>query len=134
MDSKRIVMNRYFHDLFGRGHIELIEELLHPEYVNHSPSPGLPPGREGVAVVVKALRGAFPDLRYTIEDMVIGDDTVATRTTLRGTHSGDFLGLAATGCSVAVAQMTIEKFKEGRIIAHHRLTDEVALARQLGGS
>ena len=43
-------------------------------------------------------------------------------------------GLAATGRSVAVAQMTIEKFKEGRIIAHHRLTDELALARQLGAS
>lgn len=101
--------------------------------MNHSPSPGLPPGREGVRVVVQALRAAFPDLRYTIEDLVVGADAVATRTTMRGTHRGDFLGLAPTGRRIEVAQMTIERFREGRIVAHHRITDEVALTRQLTG-
>jgi predicted ester cyclase len=98
---------------------------------HHSPSPGLPSGREGVRVVVVALRKAFPDLRYSIEDLVVGSDAVATRTTMRGTHRGDFFGLAPTGRAFEVGQMTIERFREGRIVAHHRLTDEAALMRQL---
>jgi steroid delta-isomerase-like uncharacterized protein len=132
-ESKRLVIERYFNQLFNQGKVELATELLHPEYVNGSPgSPDLPRGREGVVVVVKALRTAFPDLKYEIEDMVIGADAVAVRTTLRGTHRGDFFGLPPTGKSVEVSQMTFERFKDGKIVAHHRVTDELALQRQLG--
>lgn len=132
-DAKRVVMERYFNQLFNQGKVELVTELLHPDYVNGSPgSPDLPRGREGVAIVVKALRTAFPDLRYVIEDMVIGSDAVAVRTTLRGTHRGDFFGLPPTGRVVEVSQITIEHFKDGKIIAHRRVTDELALQRQLG--
>lgn len=132
-DTKRLVIERYFHQLFNQGEVELVSELLHPDYVNGSPgSPDLPRGREGVAIVVKALRAAFPDLKYEIEDMVIGADAVAVRTTLRGTHRGDFFGLPPTGKRVEVSQMTIEHFKDGKIVAHHRVTDELTLQRQLG--
>lgn len=131
--EKRLVIERYFQELFNQGKVELVPELLHASYVNGSPgSPDLPRGREGVVSVVKALRTAFPDLRYEIEDMVIGADAVAVRTTLRGTHRGDFFGLPPTGKRVEVSQMTIEHFKDGKIIAHHRVTDELALQRQLG--
>jgi len=133
MDAKQIVIGRYFGELFNQGRLDLVDVLLHPDYVNHSPSPGLPPGREGVRVVVRALREAFPDLTYEIDDLVLGGDAVATRTTMRGTHRGDFFGLAPTGRRIEVAQMTIERFREGRIVAHHRITDEAALMRQLTG-
>jgi len=132
-DAKRMVIERYFGELFSRGKIELVPELLHPEYVNGSPgSPDLPRGRDGVVLVVQALRTAFPDLNYTIEDMVIGADSVAVRTTLRGTHRGDFFGLPPTGKAVEVSQMTIEHFRDGKIVAHYRVTDELGLQRQLG--
>ena len=132
-DPKARVIERYFSELFNAGRVDLVDELLHPDYVNHSPgSPDLPRGREGVTIVVAAMRAAFPDLAYTIEDMVIGEDAVAVRTTMRGTHRGDFFGLAPTGRPFEVQQMTIERFSGGRIVAHHRLTDEAALMRQLG--
>jgi steroid delta-isomerase-like uncharacterized protein len=130
-DAKRTVIERYFGELWGQGRLDLVDELLHPDYVNGSPSPGLPVGREGLRIIVPAMRAAFPDLRYAIEELVIGDDAVATRTTMSGTHRGDFFGLAATGRVVKVAQMTIERFRDGKIVAHHRVTDEAALARQL---
>lgn len=131
--SKHDVIRRYFEELFNGGKLDLIDELLHPLYVNHSPSPGVPAGREGLRVIVPALRAAFPDLHYAIEDLVVGADTVATRTVLRGTHRGDFFGLPATGRGFSVQQMTFERFEAGRIIAHHRVTDEAALMRQLTG-
>jgi steroid delta-isomerase-like uncharacterized protein len=133
MEKKRIVIERYFNQLFNQGNVALVTELLHPDYVNGSPgSPNLPRDREGVAIVVKALRAAFPDLKYEIEDMVIGADAVAVRATLRGTHRGDFFGIAPTGKSIEVSQITIEHFKDGKIVAHHRVTDELTLQRQLG--
>lgn len=131
--TKQTVIERYFDELFNQGRLELVDELLHPEYVNHSPgSPDLPRGREGVKIVVAALRSAFPDLHYTVEDLVVGSDAVAARTTLRGTHLGDFFGAAPTGRSVEVAQITIEHFRGDLIVAHHRITDELTLRTQLG--
>jgi len=127
------LIRRYFDELFGQGRVELLPELLAEDYVNHSPgSPDLPRTREGVGMVVQALRRAFPDLRYAIEDVVVGERAVATRTTMTGTHRGDFFGLPATGRRVHVSQMTLERIRDGRIVAHHRVTDELSLMRQLG--
>ena len=132
--KKEKVIRRYFEELFTQGQLHVIDELLHPSYVNHSPSPGLPPGRDGLRIVVPALRTAFPDLTYTIEELVIGVDAVATRTTLRGTHRGEFFGLSPTGRSFMVQQMTIERFEGDLIVAHYRVTDEASLMRQLTAS
>jgi steroid delta-isomerase-like uncharacterized protein len=131
--QNRDVIERYFGQLWSEGRLELVDELLHPDYVNHSPgSPDLPPGRDGVRVVVQALRHAFPDLHYTIEDLVVSDEAVAARTTLTGTHRGDLFGIPPTGRPVRVSQMTIEHFRSGQIISHHRQTDDLSLLRQLG--
>jgi predicted ester cyclase len=62
----------------------------------------------------------------------VGPDAVAARTTMTGTHLGPFFGLPATGRPVRVAQFTIERIRDGQIVAHHRLTDELTLQRQLG--
>lgn len=132
-EHNRTAIQRYFDLLFNQGRTELIDELLHPDYVNHSPgSPELPRGRDGVRIVVEALRRGFPDLHYTIEELVVADDAVTARTTLRGTHLGEFFGMAPTGRKVCVGQMTIERFQDGKIIAHHRLTDDLTMLRQLG--
>jgi len=133
IDAKEVVIRRYFAELFNQGKLELVAELLHPDYVNHSPgSAELPRGRDGVGVVVQALRRGFPDLYYRIDDLVVGEDSVAVRTTLTGTQRGDLFGIGPTGRAVEVAQMTFERFREGRIVAHHRLTDDLSLLRQLG--
>lgn len=133
MRSKQQVIEQYFEGLFNRGRTELVSELLHPDYVNHSPgSPELPRGREGVRIVVEALRRGFPDLHYTIDDLVVGEDAVAVRATMTGTHTGDLFGMPPTGKSVRVTQYTIERFADGRIAHHYRLTDDLTMMRQLG--
>lgn len=131
-DPKRDVIRRYFEELWNEGRLELVDVLLAEDYVNHSPSPGLPPGREGVRIVVRALRAAFPDLHYRVEDVVVGDDAVAVRTTVTGTHRGELFGAPPTGRSFRVPQLTVERFRGGRIVAHHRVTDELGMLRQLG--
>jgi steroid delta-isomerase-like uncharacterized protein len=131
--TKRAVIQRYFEELFNQGKVELAGQLLAPDYVNHSTaSPEQSRGPDGVVEVVRALRRAFPDLKYEILDLVEGDASVAVRVRMTGTHRGDFFGAQATGRSIDVSQITIEHFRGDRIVAHHRLTDELALLRQLG--
>jgi len=126
-------IRRYFGELFNEGRLDLVPELLAEDYVNHSPGwNGLSTGRDGVAEVVRVMRAAFPDLHYEIDELVVGETAVAARTTVTGTHAGPFAGLAPSGRTFRVEQITIEHLREGRIVAHHRVTDELSLLRQLG--
>src|SRR5690606_20771032 len=120
-------------EVWNQGQLDVLDELLAPDYVNHSSSmPDAPPGPEGVKPIVAAMRRAFPDLHYTIDRMVVGDDAVAVRVTLTGTHVGDFFGIPPTGKPLKVTRTNIEQFRDGKIVAHWRTTDELSLLRQLG--
>jgi steroid delta-isomerase-like uncharacterized protein len=124
---------RYFQEVWNEGKLDVLDELLAADYVNHSSSmPDAPPGPAGVKPIVAAMRAAFPDLHYTIDQLVVGPDAVAARVTMSGTHRGDFFGIPPTGKSFTVTQTTIEQFRDGKIVAHWRNTDELSLLRQLG--
>lgn len=127
------VIQRYFEEVWNRGQLDALDELLTDDYVNHSPStPNPPRGPAGLKPIVAAMRQAFPDLHYKIEDEIVTAEVVTVRTTVTGTHRGDFFGIAPTGRSIRVAQINVERFRRGRIAEHWRLTDELSLLKQLG--
>lgn len=130
---RRAVVQRYFEEVWNQGKVEVLDELLAPDYVNRSSSiPDSPPGPAGVKPIVLAMRRAFPDLHYRIDQLVVGEDAVAARVTLTGTHQGDFFGIAPTGKRFEVTQTNIERFRDDKIVEHFRNTDELTLLRQLG--
>jgi steroid delta-isomerase-like uncharacterized protein len=124
---------RYFEEVWNRGNLDVLDQLLAPHYINHTPStPNPPPGAAGLKPIVLAMRQAFPDLHYEIKDIVATDDAVVMRVLMTGTHRGDLFGLAPTGRRVTVDQINIERIENGRIAEHWRVTDELKLMRQLG--
>ena len=124
---------RQFWDVWEHGNIDLLDDLLAPEYVNHTlATPDLPSGPEGVKEVVSMFRSGVPDLKVVIEDMIAEGDRVATRYALEGTHGGYLFGVAPTGRALSIKSMTVERVSEGKIIEHWRVTDELDMMRQLG--
>ncbi len=127
------LIRTYFEEVWNKGHLEVLDQIMAPDYINHSPGIANPkPGPEGLKPVVKAIREGFPDLHYTIEDMVIGEDKVAVRVTMRGTNTGPLFGSPPTGKKVEVGQMQFEWLKDGKISQHWRRTDDASFAKQLG--
>ncbi len=128
-------------ELFGAGRLELADELIAPDCVDHGgeSAPG-GPGREAdaargpdaIKTVVRWLRGAFPDLTYEVEDAFGDGDRVALRCTVRGTHQGEFLGRPPTGRSFAVGQIHLFRVRDGQIAEHWACRDDVGMMRQLG--
>jgi predicted ester cyclase len=124
---------RYFEEVWNQGKVDVLDELLSPDYVNHTPSFGTPPpGPSGLKPIVLAIRRAFPDLHFTIDDVIVAPDAIVIRTTMTGTHEGDLFGIAPTHRSVKVMQIQIERMRKGRIVEHWRVTDELTMMRQLG--
>ena len=131
-ESNKVIMRRFW-DAWEQDNVDLLEELLAPEYINHTlAAPDLPPGPEGVKEVVSMFHSAMPDLRVVIEDMIAVDDKVATRYALEGTHEGELFGVAPTGKRLSIKSITLERVSDGKIREHWRITDEMGMLRQLG--
>jgi predicted ester cyclase len=126
-------VRRYFAEAWSEGHLDVLDDLLAADYINHTPStPNPPPGPAGLKPIVAAFRVAFPDLRFTVEDVVVDGDRVAVRVRMEGTHTGPLFDIAPTRRHVSVEQMNLERFRGDRIVEHWRVTDELGLMRQLG--
>lgn len=91
-------------------------------------------GIEGEKQFVTRVRTAFPDLRVEIEDLVAAGDRVATRVLHRGTHQGDFFGIAPTGRPVAYEGTIIFRIADGRIAERWGTIDLFGLLAQLGAT
>jgi len=82
--------------------------------------------------VAIALRSAFPDLRYTIEDAIEAGDKIVHRATASGTMKGDFLGIPATGTRATWTEIQIGRVANGRLVEHWGLVDQMGMLVQLG--
>ena len=128
------IMKRWFEEVWNQGRLETVHELLAPH------ATGFGQGGHGTGVrgpadfipFVKRLRGAFPDIRTTVEDVVGEDDRVVVRWTATMTHTGNDLGVPASGRRATITGMTMVRFCEGQIVAGWDNWDQLALLQQLG--
>jgi predicted ester cyclase len=109
-------------EILNNNKFELIDELYSKDYVEHTPPPGVAPTREGFKQTAIALKTAFPDLRYTIEDVIESGDKIVHRLTASGTMKADFLGMPATGKHATWTEVHIGRVVNGpdRALGRHR--------------
>jgi steroid delta-isomerase-like uncharacterized protein len=119
-------------EALNRGDLQTWFDLHDATVVAHGLMSVEPLGLDGVKQFYSALWGAFPDAQVTGRDLVGEDDEVTIRFTLGGTHQGDFVGIPATGRSVAVDGISIYRFREGKIVERWTVVDALAMMQQLG--
>jgi steroid delta-isomerase-like uncharacterized protein len=122
----------YFEEVWNKGHVALLDSLLTSDYINHTPSAPTKPGPAGLKIIVLAIRKAFPDLHFTIEDVVVAPGYITIRSVMSGTQRDSLFGLPPTGKTIHVNQINIEKLRNGKIAEHWRVTDELTMMKQLG--
>jgi predicted ester cyclase len=128
-EQNKEAFRRLFEEVLGGGDLAVLDELVAPDMVEHQP--GLQSGREGMRSLVHLLRGAYPDLRYTIEDITTDGDKVWGRVTARGTNNGSFLGHLPTGRTMTITVMDICRFANGQIVEHWGVADTFGALAQL---
>lgn len=75
---------------------------------------------------------AFSDRHITVEDLIAEEDMVWARITWQGVHSGDMRGIPATGKQIAISAFLIERIRDGEIVEHWSLFDQMSMMQQLG--
>ena len=119
-----------FYTVYNEGRIDLLDELLAPNYIGHVN------GREIVGVsaakaFIQALLTAFPDAQYTVEDTVESGEKVVTRWSATGTHQGSFGGVPPTQKHVTMLGITIFALTDGKIGTLWSTWDLFGLMQQL---
>lgn len=133
-ETNKELERRFFSEMLNRGDTTVADELFAAGAYDHAAFPGQVSGREGFKQAVGIVHSAFPDVHYTIEDMVAEGDRVTTRWRLRGTHTGTFLGIPGTGKQVTVEGIHILRFENGQIVECWEVWDRLGLFQQLGVS
>ena len=132
-EQDKALIRRFIEEIFNQGNMNLADEILAPDFVEHEQlPPGIPNDREGVKVLTSMMRSAFPDFKATIEDILADGDKVVIRMTWSGTHKGEFMGIPATGKRMSIGVIDIIRVSGGKLVEHWGQMDAMGMMQQLG--
>jgi steroid delta-isomerase-like uncharacterized protein len=132
-EESKALARRVLEEMFNKGNLDVADELLAPNYVDHDPAmPEDIHGPEGFKQYVSGYRSAFSDLHLTFEDQIAEGDKVVTRWTGTGTHDGELSGIAPTGNRVTLPGMEIVRISGGKLVEGWEGYDMMNLMRELG--
>jgi predicted ester cyclase len=128
----KTVTRRIVEECWNKNNPKLAEELIASNAPTHDPSDPSLRGPEGLKTQIALYRGAFPDLRMTIDSQVCEGDMVCTRWTARGTHRGPLMGMAPTQRQATVTGIEIDRVQNGKIVERWIQWDQMGMLQQLG--
>jgi steroid delta-isomerase-like uncharacterized protein len=112
------------------GNSDLLLDTVDPDCVFGMP--GMPSTLEGMRQMLPAFRVAFSDMQVTVGEMIMEGDKVGCRLTGTGTHTGEFMGIPATGKRVTFTETHLDQIANGKIMRHDGDWDQLGMLQQLG--
>ena len=119
-EGNKEIVRRYFDEALNQKNFALLDEVVSDESLKQ--------------LVTSTLGRAFPDLQRTVEDVVAEGDKVVARLTMRGTHTGEYLGVPPTGRKVTFTAIGIYRIENGKIAEAWISRDDLTILRQIGGA
>jgi predicted ester cyclase len=123
---------RRFFDLVNAREHDGLDAIVAPGYVEHDPIPGQPPGLAGLKMFHQVFEATFPDIQFTLEDLVAEDDLIVARGALDGTNDGAFMGIPPTGRKMHWTATRMFRIRDGRIVEGWLNIDMVGMLVQMG--
>ena len=131
-EENKALVRRSIDEVVNQGNLAVADEVCASNYVHRAPGSPEFRGPEGFKQLIAMYRTAFPDLHLTLEDLIAEGDAVVSHWTARGTHRGEFMGLAPTGKSVTVVGMVLSRCAGGRVVEDLEVSDVLGMLQQLG--
>ncbi len=129
--ANKALVRGYMEEVLNRGNPGAAARYFPPEGFVLNGTRLVP---EQLATMRQRILTAFPDFQVVIEDQVAERDRVVTRVTFRGTHLGEYRGIAPTGRRVAYQGIAVDRIEAGKVVEGWHQADDLGLLRQLGVS
>ena len=131
-DANKDIARRFIEEVFVRGDEAAVDRLVAVDFQPHSWGP-MAPGREALKQAQRRVHAGLSDARMDIEDLIAEGDRVAIRLTASGRHTGDFMGMKASGKSYTIPEIQILRIRDGKVAEHWREADMMGMMKQLQG-
>jgi predicted ester cyclase len=129
-DKNKALLLKLIEEGFNKGNLSVVDQLVGPDMKERQR--GNSDGPEGTKEVIRTLRTWFPDFEMRTEDIVAEGDKVWARFAARGTNLGSFMGNSPTGRKVRIDVIDIARFKDGKMVEHWGVPDQLGVMLQLG--
>jgi steroid delta-isomerase-like uncharacterized protein len=131
--ENKAIIRRLYGEVWNGRRLDLISEIISPSHALHdNNASGSSIGPEAYKTQVNRFLSGFPDLRFSIDDMVAEDEKLVVSWNIAGTHRGEFMGIPATNKKISVDGITINHIVNGKIIDSYINWDALGMLQQLG--
>ena len=114
LEENKALVRRFLEEQ-AKGNLDVIDELLSPDFVDRGLLPGQGPTREDFKRSVTEILDAFSIISFNIEEQIAEGDTVVTKYTERSLIKGEFVGLPPTGTEETFEGIYVHRISDGKI-------------------
>jgi len=118
--------------IFSSGDYTNLDMFIDENFVDHSPMEGQKPGLAGLKEIFEVMHKGYPDMKFTVNDIICKENKAAVLFTFTGTNTGEMMGMKPTGKSVNVMGIDYLYFKDGKATEHWGYIDMETMMKQLG--
>ncbi len=129
--ANKAIIARYV-EATNVGDLDILDQLVYEDYVEHDPVPNQKPGREGLKEAYTMFNSPFPDLRFVFDDVIGEGDLVFGRGVISGTHQGEFFGVPPTGKKVHWTGTRLFRMRDLKVVEGWVNIDMMSLMQQMG--
>lgn len=131
IETNKAVVRRFVDEVFVAGRMDAVDELVAPDFVPHS-WPRTGPGPAELRRAMARVFAGLSDVSMAIEDVIAEGDRVAVRLTAHAVHTGEFMGMPASGKAYTIPEIHLFRVRDGKIAEHWGQADLLGMMRQLG--
>jgi len=133
--NNKTIAHRLYNEVWNERNLGLVDELMSPSHaLHHANESGSQIGPQAYKATVTRFVNGFPDLEFTVNDIIVEGNKLAVAWTMAGTHRGEFYGVPPTNRKMSAEGITIHLIEKGKILESYSSWDTWGLMRQIGAA
>jgi steroid delta-isomerase-like uncharacterized protein len=132
VETNKAIVRRYVEEYWNQGKLDLADEILATDFVFYEQTNPEMRGTEAQNQFTTAYRAGFPDIHFTVEDVIAEGDRVVNRWSCVGTHQGELMGIPPTGKQVTTTGISIYRIAGSKIAEEWVNWSTLSMLQQIG--
>ena len=137
MNDPKQVMIKFVEELWNARRLDVADSIISPNCMTHQLRSGVPMdavarGPHDIKIDITQWTASFPDLRFSVEQMLCEGDRVGMQLRMEGTQRGEWMGIPASCRKIQIRMFTVHRIAQGKIVEDWFQVEWLGVFQQLG--